>query len=535
MSQLNPLRPHQQASLDGLRQAIAEGARRVVLQAPTGFGKTVLAAHIVAGARAKSKRICFCVPTIGLIDQTFDRFVANGLEAGDIGVIQADHPWRRHHAPIQIATAQTLARRTLPLTDIVVVDECHIRHAVYDQWMALGSSPAGVSGSGYHPSQDTTRGHQAVNVGAGNRPLFVGLSATPWARGMGRTWQRLVKATGLRDLTDMGFLAPCRVFAPSKPDLEGVRELAGDYHEGDLAGRVNQPLLVADIVRTWLDRGEDRPTLCFATGRDHARALHDRFAEFGVGVAYVDADTPREDREQIGRKLAKGTIKVVVNIGTLTTGIDWDVRCIILARPTKSEILFVQIIGRGLRTAEGKTDCLILDHSDTHQRLGFVYDIDRAGLDDGAPRTAKKKADEEREREGRLPTCCPSCTAMLPAGSRVCGMCGDAQPVKHVAEADGELAEFTGKVRLTVGERKVGLSAQPKEVIYAELLSLQDERGRSDGWVSHTYRDIFGVWPRSMSGLPPRPPSAELRRFVDQKARAWARNRKRKEAGYVQA
>ena len=78
------------------------------------------------------------------------------------------------------------------------------------------------------------------------------------------------------------------------------------------------------------------PTLCFAAGRAHAKSIHDEFASVGVPVAYVDADTPREDREAIGQALATGAIKVVCNIGTLTTGIDWDVRAIILARPTKS-------------------------------------------------------------------------------------------------------------------------------------------------------------------------------------------------------
>lgn len=490
---LSPLRPHQTQSLDGLRDALRTGDRRVVLQAPTGFGKTVVGAHIVTGVRQRSKRITFCVPSIGLVDQTVERFAANGIGLADMGVIQADHPMRRPHAPIQIATAQTLTRRELPITDVVVVDEAHLRFDVYDRWMAE------------HPEM-----------------IFVGLTATPWARGMGRTWQRLVKSISLAELIRQGFLAPFRVFAPSHPDLVGVKTLGGDFHEGQLADRMNKPQLVADIVSTWIDKGEERPTLCFATGRKHAQAIRDRFAEFGIGVAYVDADTPRTERDSIGRQLAAGHVKVVVNIGTLTTGIDWDVRCISLARPTKSEILFVQMIGRGLRTADGKSDLLIFDHSDTHQRLGFVTDISHDELDNGRP--GKTKHGKCREKENPLlPMCCPSCVALMPVGDRVCGECGHELPKREVKTEDGDLVEFSGK---KPKRKKDALAELPKAEVYAQLRSIQLERNRSDGWLAHAYKEIFEVWPRGMQYVAPKPASWEIRQFVRAKDIRFAKSRK---------
>lgn len=491
---LRPLRPHQVAALDGLKASLMAGHRRPMLSSPTGSGKTVLAAHIVAGAMAKHKRVAFCVPALSLVDQTFERFQENGISPLDMGIQQADHPWRREFAPVQIATAQTLSRRALPQADVVVIDEAHIRFAVYERWMRD------------HP-----------------QTVFIGLSATPWSQGLGRLFDDLVKPVTIAELIDAGLLSRFRVFAPSKPDLEGVKTVAGDYHEGQLAERMNQPTLVADIVETWLARGENRPTLCFATGRKHARAIHDEFRIVGVPAAYVDANTPRAEREAIGRALAAGEVKIVCNIGTLTTGIDWDVRCIILARPTKSESLFVQIVGRGLRTADGKPDCVLLDHSDTHQRLGFVTDIDCDGLDMGRAAKASSKA---REKKPRLPVCCAHCTALMPVLAKACDVCGHALPEPKFEVGEGELVEMRGgKSKPAPDSPKALLIALGKQAVYGQIKAIQMERGRSDGWAAHTYRSIFDVWPLGLGSLP-QEPGTQLRAWVRHRDIAFSKSRK---------
>lgn len=492
MTGIRPLRPHQVRALDLLRASLLAGHRRPMLAMPTGSGKTRVAAEIVHGARRKGNRVVFCVPSLSLVDQTAERFAADGIDPGEIGVIQGNHHWRRPHAPIQIATAQTLARRERPQADVVVVDEAHVRFDVYERWMA----------------EDPRR-------------VFIGLSATPWSRGLGRLYDDLIRPTSIRELIEAGYLSKFRVFAPAHPDLAGVKTVAGDYHEGQLAERMNQPTLVADIVSTWLTMAQGLPTLCFATGRLHAQALHERFASVGVSAAYVDADTPREERERIGRRLAAGDVQVVVNIGCLTTGIDWDVRCLILARPTKSESLFVQIVGRALRTAEGKEDALILDHSDTHLRLGMVTDIDYDTLDDG-----RKDAKSEKKREKRipLPKECPECACLIPAGTRECPSCGHEIKRRIIEETHGELVELGGRRGSKAPSATEAIKALGKESVYAQLNWIAMERGRSPGWVAHTYRDIFGVWPRGQRGL--REPSALVLSFVRSKDIRWAKRRK---------
>src|SRR3954454_16177367 len=352
------LRDDQLHTIEILRGSLAAGHRRPMVMAPTGWGKTLLASHIVQMAREKGRRVVFCVPAIDLIDQTLASFWQDGI--GDIGVIQADHIETDWSRPVQIASVQTLMRRGYPPTDLVIIDEGHRRFDFYEQWMA-------------DPDWQ--------------RVPFVGLSATPWTKGLAKIFDDLIISATTAELIEAGFLSKFRVFAPDHPDLRGVKTVAGDYHEGQLSEAMNKPPLVANVVETWVARGENRPTLCFGVDRAHAKHLQQQFEAAGVPAGYQDAHTPKEERAEIRRKFHSGEIKVVCNVGTLTTGVDWDVRCIILARPTRSEILYVQIIGRGLRTADGKDDCLILDHSDSTLRLGFVTDIHHEKLDDGRHRS----------------------------------------------------------------------------------------------------------------------------------------------------
>jgi len=479
---------HQTAAIQMLRDSLKAGKSRPMLQAPTGFGKTLLAANIIRGARNKGKRVCFTVPSITLIDQTVEEFGAEGIT--EIGVLQADHPLTNANMPIQVASVQTLNRRMFPWTDMVLVDEAHEMHKVIFRWMAERQSIP-----------------------------FIGLSATPWARGLGRHYDDLIIAATTGDLIERGFLSKFRVFAPSHPDLKGVHTVAGDYHEGELAEAMNKPELTADVVSTWLRLGENRPTLCFAVNRAHARSLELEFERAGVTTGYVDAFTEREERNRIGEAFNAGRIKVVVNVGVLTRGVDWDVRCLILARPTKSETLFVQIVGRALRTAEGKDDALILDHSDTTLNLGFVTDITHEHLDDGKP---KARANTAREKAVKVPHECASCHYLKPEGVHKCPECGFA-PVhrEKVAVRDGELGLIGGKVKLP--------SQQEKQKFWSGLLWYVENRGKSEGWAAHKYKDRFGVWPRSLRAIPMQP-DVHCANFVKAAAIRWAKSQEKADA-----
>ena len=479
------LRPDQETALDLLRKAVAAGKRRIVMQAPTGWGKTMLAAAIADSALARNRRVIFTVPAITLVDQTVDAFHAEGIT--DVGVLQGIHPMTDTSRSVQIASIQTLQRRKIPPADVVIIDEAHKLFRFYSKWMR---DPAWLD------------------------VPFVGLSATPWSKGLGKFYEELIVASTTKDLIAAGILSPFRVFAPSHPDLSQVRTVAGDYHEGDLSKAMDQPDLVADVVTTWLERGEDRPTFVFAVDRAHAKTLQRQFQAAGVATEYIDAYTPRQEREIIRMKFQHGLAKVVVNIGCLTTGVDWDVRCIALVRPTKSEILFVQMIGRGLRTAEGKADCLILDHSDTHLRLGFVDDIHHERLDDGQERISAK-----REKGEPLPHACPKCAFLKPPKVHICPSCGFAPEQRsEITPADGELIEITAPRPATFAERQAW---------YSGLLWIARVKGYRDGWAAHKYRERFGCWPEPQLLKQPAEPSAAICNWVRSRQIAYAKARQK--------
>jgi superfamily II DNA or RNA helicase len=452
------LRDYQVETIDELRNRLRSGKRRPVVQAPTGAGKTVMAAAIVKMARANNAKVLFVVPALSLIDQTVERFQQNGID--EIGVIQASHELTDYRKPVQVASVQTLMRRDFGMFDLVIIDECHVSFKFYHDWFA----------------KDDWK-----------RVPIIGLTATPWAKGMGRLWDDLLICTTTAKLIEDGFLSDFRVFAPAHPDLSSVKTVAGDYEVSGLATAMNKDKLVADIVSTWLERADNQPTLCFAVNRLHAKHLQKQFEEAGVRTEYLDAFSDLDDRNRVAALFANGEVKVVCNVGVLTTGVDWDVRCIVLARPTKSEILYTQIIGRGLRKAEGKKDLLILDHSDTTLKLGFVDTIHHDTLDDGLPKRAAPKQAE------KLPKECPKCSFLRPAKVVICPNCGfKAEAINKVEAADGQLLELNRKNKTKA--KNIG-SLKGAEWFYRELLMYSDQHGYKGGWAYYAFKDKFGFPP----------------------------------------
>ena len=449
-----------------------------MLMLPTGGGKTLVASTMTA----TRQRVLFVVPRLELITQTWEKFHQAGIH--EVGVIQGYNRLTDASQPIQICSQQTLARREIPAADLVFIDEAHTLFNFYADWM--------------------TRPEWLATP-------FIGLSATPWTKGLGKLYQELIIAATSQDLIGQGYLSNFRVFAPSHPDLSGVHTVAGDYHEGELGVVMNKQPLVADIVQTWLKHGRGRPTLCFAVNRIHADHIRSKFLEAGVRAGYVDCFSKEDERKEVREKFASGEYEVVCNVDVLTLGVDWDCRCIILARPTKSEMRFVQAVGRGLRPAEGKDHCLILDHSDSTSRLGFVTDIHHEVLDDGRTRQSSKRDNV------RLPKECPQCACLRPVHTNVCPHCGfEAKVRNNIFTVDGELSELNRNKQPIIDRSNV----------YAQIKGAVLERGWKPGAAYWKYKEFFGgEEPRGLEHVAPCPPSNQIRRWLKSRIIAFARAR----------
>ena len=206
------LRDYQDTAIFKLRQSLGAGKKRPVVQMPTGAGKTVVAAEIINMALAKGKKVMFCVSSLSLIDQTVERFRENGIY--DVGVIQAMHELTNFYADVQVASVQTLMRRKIiQKVDLVIIDECHVQFKFYAKWTQMDYW------------KDIP---------------FIGLTATPWAKSMGKLWDDLIVGTTMTDLIEQGHLSKFKVFAPSHPDLTGVKTVAGDYDIGQLGDAMDK-------------------------------------------------------------------------------------------------------------------------------------------------------------------------------------------------------------------------------------------------------------------------------------------------------
>ena len=491
-----PLRPYQEVCIAGLRAGLKAGDRRQVLKLPTGAGKTRVAVELINRALIRNERAIFVVPRLSLIEQTVAAFEREGI--GHIGVIQGQNFRTDASAPVQIASAQTLARREIPASDLVIIDECHLRFQSINDWLL-------------DPDWQKAK--------------FVGLSATPWAKGMGAVWQSLLAPVTITDLIQDEFLCQFRVLAPPGPDLTGVRTMAGDYNERELSAACDKIKIVGNIIETWQRRAPDWPTLVYGVDRKHAQHIEERFREAGVAAEYIDCDTPMFEREDIFERFRNGETKVICNVATLDTGIDLDVRCIVDARPTKSRIRFVQTIGRGLRLGPGKDHLLILDHAGNHHRLGLVTDIDCKTLDRGdSIKAAYDTAKAASEPNIKL---CPECHCVQAPRARECPQCGHVfHAVTPVHETDDELVE------LGSGRPGNSVRTDDRRLWFAALLSLKQEalaRGKNykPTWPACQFREKFGEWPpRDWTwSLEPAPPTIEIRNFVRSRQIAFAKAR----------
>jgi DNA repair protein RadD len=325
------LRPYQTDIAAEFERRVERGDRSILLVAPTGSGKTVIASTTIAGC---TRRVLVVAHRREIVNQTSDKLAARGVPHG---IIQAgDEKKLRPMAAVQVASIQTLYARAvrsrtmlMPLADLLIIDEAH--HACAMTYKKV--------------------------IDAYPNAIVLGLTATPCrgdGRGLGGIFKTMIECPQVPDLIDQGYLVRSRVYAPVDPDLRGVRTQAGDYVESQLAERMDRDQLVGDIVTHWFKYGESRKTVAFACSVGHSVHISDEFIKAGVRAEHLDGSTAIDERVAILGRLASGETQVVCNCMVLTEGFDLpDIGCIILARPTKKMGLYRQSIMMRLRKIDG--------------------------------------------------------------------------------------------------------------------------------------------------------------------------------------
>jgi superfamily II DNA or RNA helicase len=423
--------------------------RRVVLVGPTGSGKTVVAAHVMLEMRGK--RVLWLAHRWELIDQARNQLIASGVAESSIRVFTGTEKSGDDDAWITVASVDMFHRHEVPPFDLAVVDEAH-RTVAASYQKILASNP---------------------------KAMVLGLTATPWrldGKGLGDVYAHLHVMAGPTELIVDGHIAQPRTYGiPKMKAREIVRGLAsarGDFCTAPLAAAMMKRKLMGDVVEETARLAPGAPTLVFAVNREHGKALAIRFHRSGRKTAYLDGETPKGEREKTLTDLESGAIEVVVNVDVLSEGFDCPpVKCIALARPTKSLTRFLQQVGRASRPFNGKKP-VILDHAGNCWRFGL-------------PESEREWSLEDEERGGGDPPMrrCEACGAMNTVASRECVECGAALPLTEREEAEME----EERVRL----QRVKVLEKEKAAARKRIEKIAREKKAPDGWAEKVLAKMF--------------------------------------------
>lgn len=369
---------------------IRKGIKRILVYAPTGSGKTVIASKIIENAVSRGRSVLFLVHRDTLVIQTVNTLRKFGLDAG---VLKAGFKEDRSQL-IQIASIQTLARRHIPPAEVIICANFHTLY-YFEAFNRLLN---------YLPNA-----------------ILIGFTATPWRlkkdEGLGGIYDGLVCAPEPAELIRLGYLVPPRYFGYPDLDLSSVKTLAGEFDSAGLEAVCNTPRIVTRIVEEYQRLGSGRRVIAFAISVAHSQAITATFNAAGIQAEHLDGSTPSDERQAIFERVQTNQTLALSSVGVLTESFDIpEIGCVILARPTKSKALNLQMVGRGLRIApwDGKADCIILDFADNTKRHGFCTE----------PQNISLEEPEDKEPKPAPVKLCPECDALVHISVTTCPECG---------------------------------------------------------------------------------------------------------------
>lgn len=469
------LRDYQEEALDKLRSGIRSGMKRQMLCSATGSGKTHIASALLNEARKRGSQVAFIADRISLVDQTCMRLGELGIPHG---VAQGQNR-RGYHHRIHVWSSQTLEKalerdNALHNYDLIVIDEAHIiRRKVVENMIEAETA-------------------------------VVGLSATPFTKGLGDIYQRVVNVRSTDQLTDDQWLVPIRVFFGTPIDMEGAETSGGEWT--DRAVEERSLRVVGDIVADWREHTDKifngpAKTIGFSASVSAGAEYVRQFNEIGIRAAQVSyRDTDSSDTIEAFRN---DQLDMLWSVDKLSRGFDVpDVRCVILARPFRRSVASViQQIGRGQRIAPDKTEALIMDHGENMMRFANrIEDFWANGITTlhEAKLEQMRKPATEREAKDRK---CSGCGFMIPKGAEECPSCGRTIPQKkdRGSVVAGRMQEYTRGVQPA---GTFDWDIWPDCCAYAADRHPSDEE-KARKYALVQYKEIMGRWPTWGRGFEP--------------------------------
>jgi len=460
------LRDYQIKAVEDIRNSFRRGKKKILLVSPTGSGKTIIASDMIKKAEENGKKTLYVAHRREIIMQCSRKLNEFGINHGVIMAGKSPNAF----ANVQIASVQTFTSRKdrddfiKPDADLVILDEAH--RSVSDSFQNLVNE---------YPNAFT-----------------IGMTATPIRQdglGLGNIYEELIEAGTIKGLTEQGYLVPTRIVAPTLPDLKGLKIAMGDYEKKGLEKRMNVPKLIGDIVSHWIKFGNNRPTVVFCTSIKHSKYVSHVFSEQGVQSGHIDGEMPEIEREQALSDLRNGHIKILSCCQILNEG--WDepkISCVIIARPTKSYGLYLQMIGRSLRPFPNKKDTLVIDHSGCVYEHGFPEDVPEWQL----IMTKVKTKDKQIKPIEKQPFTCVECDTVyqLTRANPECPNCNHVPTKKEkiILIKQGRLVEMPRNKKPDVADKKR---------FYAELLYYSRGKGYKEGWVSWVFKEKFKHFPHN--------------------------------------
>lgn len=447
------LRPYQATLIERTRANFLVGKRSQLLVLPTGGGKTVCFSYMAGRAVEKNLRVWILAHRVELLDQISKTLRQFGVPHG---VVAPGYLGDRRQ-PVQVASVFTLARRLdrYDPPDLIIVDEAH------------------------HAITDSTWGRV---ITAFPNAKLLGVTATPIrlsGEGLGDLFQSMVVGPTMRELIEQGALSPYRLFAPAGVDLSGVHTRMGDFVRGEIAAAMDKPSITGDAVKHYQKLAPGRRAVAFCVSVEHAVHVAEQFRAAGISAQAIDGGMDRGLRASVLAEFSAGRIQVLASCDLISEGFDVPaIEAAILLRPTQSLGLYLQQVGRALRTFPGKDEAIILDHAGNVKRHGLP-DEERVWSLEGAP---KKKA---QKSEVPVKTC-GACFSTVHSAATHCS-CGFEFPVqrREVEHVEGELQEID--LATAVRQRR---QEQGRAQSEADLVALGRSRGmkRPELWARHVLR-----------------------------------------------